>query len=106
MPKNTILEIKRLLRASDKLDYAQTERLSALLDELNDALLKLPESEKAQAFEIANLTKQKIEMSKLQENQAVDFDDLKQAVVEYELTHPKLTHAVRSIYNFLLGIGV
>ncbi|MBK2124714.1 DUF4404 family protein [Fangia hongkongensis] len=106
MPKNVIKEIKDVLQASDKLSYSQTEKLLGLLDQLQQELEKLPEDQKVQALEIAKLTKSKIELSRLQDPQDTEFNDLQQAVVEYEVTHPRLTHTVRSICNFLMSIGV
>ncbi len=106
MPQDTIAKIKEILKTSDKLNFDDTEHLSELLDQLQIELKSLPESEKVQALEIAKLTKQKVEMSKLQDPKEADFSDLEQAIIEYEVSHPKLTHTVRSICNLLSSIGI
>ena len=106
MPQDTIAKIKEILKTSDKLNFVETEQLSELLDQLQVELETLPESEKAQALEIAQLTQEKVEISKLQDPKETDFSDLEQAIIEYEVTHPKLTHTVRSICNLLSSIGI
>ena len=53
MPQDTIAKIKEILNTADKLNFDDTERLSELLDQLQIELASLPNSEKAQALEIA-----------------------------------------------------
>ncbi len=106
MPKDTITEIKAILKNSDKLNFSDTENLSDLLDQLQAELESLPQEKKAQAIEIADLVKQRIQVSKLQDPKETDFSDLEQAIIEYEASHPRVTHAVRSICNLLSSIGI
>ena len=107
MPQDTIAKIKEILKTSDELNFDDTEHLSALLDHLQTELEALPEIRQAQVLEIiANLIKQKIEMSKLQDPKESNFGDFDQTIIEYEVTHPKLTHTVRSVYNLLSSIGI
>ena len=106
MPKDIITEIKAILKNTDKLNFSDTEVLADLLDQLQSELEAFPESKKAQAVEIAELTKQKIQMSRMQDPKEADFSDLEQIIIEYEVSHPKLTHAVRSICNLLSSIGI
>ncbi|WP_119328237.1 DUF4404 family protein [Cysteiniphilum halobium] len=106
MPQDTIAKIKEILKDTNKLNFDDTKRMSELLDQLQTELESLPESEKVQALEIATLTKKKVEMSKLQDPKESDFSDLEQAIIEYEVSHPKLTHTLRSICNLLSSIGI
>ncbi|WP_119343901.1 DUF4404 family protein [Facilibium subflavum] len=106
MPKDTIADIKKLLQSTDKLSYAQTEELSALLNQLQLELEKFPPEKKQQAIDIASLTRQKIYASRAQDSQGHDLNDLEEAIVEYEATHPRLVHTIRSICNLLASIGI
>ncbi|WP_116963929.1 DUF4404 family protein [Fastidiosibacter lacustris] len=106
MLKDTIAQIKQLLQNTGKLNFVDTEALSELLDQLQSELATFPKDQQAQAIEIAKLTKQKIEMSKLQDPKEADFSDLEQVVMEYEITHPRLTDTIRSICNLLSSIGI
>ena len=106
MPHNTIDKIKSFLQTNEKLSFEQTEQLSALLDQLQSELATLPQGEKNQALEIAKLTEKKVEMSRMQDPQEADFTDLEEAIVKYEVSHPRLTGTVRSICNLLSSIGI
>ena len=109
MPENTISQIKQILHSHGQLSYAETQTLGALLDQFQADLLSLPKDQQAQALEIATLTKDKIQMMqqrKLTAQQSLNFDDLEQAVLAYEVSHPTLTNTIRSICHLLSNIGI
>ena len=109
MPENTISQIKQILHARGQLSYTETQTLAGLLDQLQAELLRLPKNQQAQALEIATLTKDKIQMmqqQKLPAQQSQNFDDLEQAVLAYEVSHPTLTNTIRSICHLLSNIGI
>jgi NADH:ubiquinone oxidoreductase subunit E len=110
MIEETVAKIEQAIQLAGEADPKRREELIHLLEQLKTEVGALPAAQIEKARSIAQFAEaaaheaaRKDKSAKLQE---LSREGLKESVVGFEASHPRLTAIVNEICNLLAGMGI
>ncbi len=106
--KNTLQEIREKLSADITISNEKKDELLTLLDELNDEMRSVESGDHAENI-AGHVKRSADEVTKNDKDPdliAKAIGDLKDSVMEFELSHPKLFEKVNNISAMLASMGI
>ncbi len=92
MLDDKIQQIKKAIQSDDTLTKAERDKLVQLSDELHEELRVLEKTNKRKSHKIAEDTQKTVDTSSPE-----SVSSLKEAIEEFEVSHPNLTRIVQTL---------